>query len=196
MAHDQSPEQQPEPGQPSRTPPPWIFGIIGWVMGGLSFLDLIRDLTPLKLYGLVEEWVGAYGLLVKQVTEFLFGWIDWRWMRVTEAEGHWIVLGAILWSAFMRGMARADSGLAMSNLEIVLKTIAFVLIWAVGPAVLIPQGYFGPEVIVMVLGIGVATIIVNSKRTAVDRQILQELAGIAAVIAVTVLINYTIFSPR
>lgn len=165
-------------------------------MGGLSFLNLIRDLTPLKLYGIVEEWVGAYGLLVKQVTEFLFGWIDWRWMRVTEAEGHWIVLGAILWSAFMRGMTGAESGIIMSTHESVLKTIAFILIWVVGPAVLIPQGYFGPEVIVMVLGIGVATMIVNTKRTATDRQILRELAGIVAVFAVIVVVNYTFFSPR
>lgn len=95
--------------------------VITWVMGALSFLNLIREISPLKLYGLVADWANAYNLFVKQVVSFLFGWIKFGWVSLDPIEGHIFVLGFILLSAYWRSYMRHS----MANMSAKDKDGAF-----------------------------------------------------------------------
>lgn len=70
--------------------------MLGWVPGALSFLNLIRDMTLVEVFGLVRQWLDLYDLLVRRITGFLFGWIDWRWIRLDDAESHVLIIGILL----------------------------------------------------------------------------------------------------
>lgn len=85
---------------------PSIFRFFGWLLGGLSLLNLIRDVTPLELYGLVRDWVDAYTDFVDRVCGFLFGWIDWSWIRIDASENHIIVIAIILGATVGRARPR------------------------------------------------------------------------------------------
>lgn len=71
-----------------------VSKLVSRTCGGLSALNLIRDLDPVALRGLVEEWVLAYHDLVGRIAHLGFGWIDWRWVRLTVEEAHLVVSGS------------------------------------------------------------------------------------------------------
>ncbi len=83
------------------------LSIFGWVLGGLSALNLIHDLSPVKLYGLVKDWADGYQFLVEKIGNFLFGWIDWRWVTIDKTEMHVVILAILLGSATMRASRTA-----------------------------------------------------------------------------------------
>ena len=61
-----------------------LLSVIGWILGALSVMNLIKEFTPLKLAGLVLDWVTAYASFVSKVREVLFGWLDWHWMLISD----------------------------------------------------------------------------------------------------------------
>ena len=83
---------------------PFAFTVLGWVLGGLSLLNLIRDLTPMELYGLLLQWSDAYDAFVAKIGNFILGWINWRWITVDDSEYHVILLSVLVASA----LAKAD----------------------------------------------------------------------------------------
>ena len=109
--------------------------LLGWVPGALSVLSLIRDLTLIELYGLVRQWLDLYDLLVRQLTGFLFGWIDWRWIRLDDAESHVLVIGVLVGA--MAGRAsyhtELDHGRPASAIKQTILAIigigGFVALW-------------------------------------------------------------------
>lgn len=76
--------------------------VFAWVTGGLSLLNLIRDLTPIELFGRVSDWVDAYSLLIRKIRFYLFAWLDWRWFNISETEGHVLVLTILFVLAWIR----------------------------------------------------------------------------------------------
>lgn len=186
---------QPTDITPKRTPlHPDIFSFLGWIMGGLSFLNLIRDLAPIKLYGLLAEWVGAYALLVKRLTDFLFGWIDWHWMNVTEAEGHVFILAIILASAGLR----AELGLRkhkLSALRTSTPAVALFLSLVILPMIVIP-GPVGVVAGALILGI-LSYLIIGGRGQSLRavQAVRREILGVVAIFALIVVVNYTVFVP-
>ncbi len=87
-----------------------IFSIFGWIMGGLSLLELIEDLTPLMILGKLKKWLDAYSLLVDQVGNFLFGWIEIKWISISPLENHALVLAFILSAAYFRADYKLRKG--------------------------------------------------------------------------------------
>ena len=79
------------------------FRILGWIFGGLSLLNLIEELSPLKLLGKIETWVNAYSELVSKINQVLFGWVDWKWISISDTDSHFLVLALILCSAMFKG---------------------------------------------------------------------------------------------
>ncbi len=78
----------------SRTPLP--LRMLGLILGSLSLLSLVRELTFVEIHGLVREGLDGYDRLVERLGAFLFGWIDWRWIRLDDAESHVLVIGLLL----------------------------------------------------------------------------------------------------
>jgi hypothetical protein len=113
------------------------FNIVGWVLGGLSFLNLIHDLSPLKLYGLVKDWADGYQSLVKTVAGFLFGWINWRWIAIDSNEAHVIVLAILLGSATLRASMQEQMRTGQSQALAFIGALAGALLVIVLPVILL-----------------------------------------------------------
>jgi len=80
-----------------------VSAVFTWFTGALSLLQLIDELTPVKLLGLFEVWVAAYSSLVHRISSFFFGWMRWQWFRIDETEAHVLVLACLLGAAIARG---------------------------------------------------------------------------------------------
>ena len=76
---------------PQAKPPRSKFSIIGWVLGALSLLNLVEDLTPMKIVGKLRIWLEAYSSVIETIRFRVLGWIDFAWLNVDESEAHAIV---------------------------------------------------------------------------------------------------------
>ena len=83
--------------------------VISWILGALSLLNLIKDLTPLRLYGLLAEWVKAYSLFAETISLYVFGWLKNLGYELTEREAHVLIVCTILVAAVVRASGRNDS---------------------------------------------------------------------------------------
>jgi hypothetical protein len=52
---DHRPARQDRPSEVRPRPASRLLNLFGWVMGGLSLVNLVHDLTPLDLYGRLSE---------------------------------------------------------------------------------------------------------------------------------------------
>ena len=80
--------------------------ILGWLVGGLSLLNLIEDLTPLTLFGKLKKWIHAYVAVVDQISDILFGWVHYRWVSISALETHALVVASVLIAAYFRAEFR------------------------------------------------------------------------------------------
>jgi hypothetical protein len=85
-----------------------IFSVMGWILGGLSLLNLVEDLTPLKLLGKLKKWMEAYTQFVETIGNFLFGWIDLWWMSISVQEMHALIIGQVILSAYYRAEVKTE----------------------------------------------------------------------------------------
>ena len=68
---------------------------LGWVLSAASLLNLIQDLSEHSIKSKLADWLAIYDRYVKAAGEVAFGWIDWRWISITDSELHVFVLGTI-----------------------------------------------------------------------------------------------------
>jgi len=73
-----------------------LWGVGSWFLGGVSLLHIIDQVSPVQLMGKLATWIDAYAELVESLRHFLLGWINWRWVNISDTEAHLIVFGSIL----------------------------------------------------------------------------------------------------
>ena len=179
--------------------PPLIFRIFGWTFGTLSVLNLIQDLRVLELRGLIKQWSAAYSRLVSTVGNFLFGWIDWRWIRIEADEHHVIVVAMLLGGAISRaaystmlrrnepGPGPTAAGMALGSF--LLGAIAVLLL----PT---PWSLWTGLLFLAFAAIGVVMRDEKTKNPDVDPwDFLRELGVVVAIFAALILVNYMLFPP-
>jgi hypothetical protein len=177
--------------------------IFAWVTGGLSLLHLIRDLSPVELFGLVKEWGDAYALLVRHTATLLFAWVNWRWMQVSENETHVLVLAVLLGAAFARATRKAlrDSGYPFRPLEAPAISTLTALFLCVAPqlllAALLPDPYgvwVGGPLFAGTL-FSLTTLRGEGIVNVAWPDIRRELSGVGGFAVIMLLLNYAVFRP-
>ncbi|HEY0084309.1 MAG TPA: hypothetical protein VGB65_00215 [Allosphingosinicella sp.] len=177
----------------------WILRGFGWLFGGLSLIKLIEDLDLIKLYGALQDWTSAYGMFVAKVGDFLFGWIDWRWLKIEDIEYHVIVLATLLGGAVGRAtystlLRRSSSTPGADAFGI---AVAFVII-SIFIVVVLPATWS------LWLGIGFLSlgsggmITKDNKNSQPDvdpRDLAREVVVVAAIFIAVLLVNYLIMKP-
>jgi len=83
---------------------PWGsgWGALAALAAALSIVYLIEDFGFIKLFGALKKWIDAWHQFVRVITNTLFGWANWRWISVTNEEGHVLLLSTIFSSAVVR----------------------------------------------------------------------------------------------
>ncbi|MFT3733033.1 MAG: hypothetical protein QM780_16700 [Hyphomicrobium sp.] len=175
------------------------LSVFGWVLGGLSVLNLIHDLSPIKLYGLVKDWAEGYQSLVEKIGTFLFGWIDWRWVSIDRNEMHIIVLAILLGAATMRAsrMVQIRGGVPPIAAFVGAMFGAFFVI--ILPVIIIaallpePWGFIGSAAYLpwAAYEFGFRNDEADEAVPA-SKDVRQEFLGIIAVFALLVALNYSI----
>ena len=173
---------------------------LGWILGGLSVMQLLKDLTPLEIYGLLNEWMLAYAGFVATVSDFLFGWIDWRWMNISAIDAHILVLAIVFTSALARASTEAQVRNGMTVLDAMTgawrAAAVIVLLPVLLLCALIPSPYDA-----YVAGVGLAFLAFmfgfafKEQDVAVPASsvVRRELVGVGAVVLLLVVVNYTFF---
>ena len=188
----------PPTAMPRKTPPFNPVHLLTWISGAFSLLHLIRDLTPVELFGLAKEWVDAYGLLVRRVTTFLFGWINWRWISVSDNEGHVVVLAWLLSIAFSRAIVnsephRSDNATGRVLTAVTTGVVMISPVWVVALLLADPWGVAAGGLIVAFFGAIILFVETTVPQAPTLRDIRGELLGVGAVTLLLVILNYTVF---
>ncbi|HEX8222792.1 MAG TPA: hypothetical protein VF605_03130 [Allosphingosinicella sp.] len=87
------------------TPPRVKLGassFIGWLLGAAAVLNLIEDMTWVKLSGRVKSWLDAYAEFLAASADLLFNWLPIDWIRITPVEMHLLVVFTVFQTAFLR----------------------------------------------------------------------------------------------
>ena len=169
-------------------------------LGGLSLLNLIEELSPLKVLGKLKIWLDAYTSIVNDVGTFLFGWIDFRWIAIDELEVHVLIIATILVSAYARADMREElskgKGL-FDEIGAVLGGAGFFMSLVVLPALLLPFwfGLVGTAIMASFVFLPLLFHQDNGEGSAFPptRIFLRELIGVFAVFLILVALNYTLF---
>ncbi len=180
---------------------PGVGNLVGWVLGAFSLLYLIDELSPARLYGALERWMDAYAALVARVSDFALGWIDFRWMDISDAESHILILASVLVSAYVRAEWRTERFNGQGVISLVFMALYFFLVYVavfvVAPAVLLP-GIFG--LVGAVLGV-IFIMLVYFVPDSADRgyasrgMIIGELGVVLTFTALIIIANYWYFRP-
>ena len=190
-------EEKPERKVGRRLSP---LSLLGWVMGGLSLLNLIEELSPLKVLGKLKTWLNAYTSIVNDVGTFLFGRIDFGWIAIDELEVHVLVIATILVGAYARADIREERSKGTSLIDAIgtvfsVATIFMALVFL--PALLFPSwaGLLGAAIVAGLLFVG---LLLGRQKEEVNvmppaRSFLRELIGVVAVFLILVALNYTVF---
>ena len=142
------------------------LSLLGWVLGGLSLLNLIEELSPLKVLGKLKTWLDAYTSIVNDVGTFLFGWIDFGWIAIDQLEVHVLVIATILVSAYVRADIRAERSKGFGRDEAIVKVSFLATIFNV-------DGFFAGAVVAIMVriawcsyrgGIGIRRFVVWPRR--------------------------------
>jgi hypothetical protein len=175
------------------------LSILGWVLGGLSVLNLIHDLSPVKLYGLVKDWAAGYEALVEKIAGVLFGWIDWRWIKIDTNEVHLIVLSILLGSATLRASMQEQIKHGQKPFVAFIGALEGALVAVVLPvvfAVALLPGMFG--ILAAAAFLVWATYEFGFRNLDADefvpasKDVRREFVGILAVFALLIAFNYAL----
>ncbi len=79
-----------------------IFTVLGWLMGVVSLINLVSDAGFVQLKSDLLAWQKAYQDFVTRVGNWVFGWVDFRWMEVSPIEIHMVVLTWLVASILSR----------------------------------------------------------------------------------------------
>jgi len=178
--------------------PPLVFRILGWLLGALSVLNLIRDLTPLELYGLAREWIGAYGQLVSSVGDFAFGWLRWGWVAIDKYEYHVLVLIGLITGAMIRASYadKLEKEQPQQEREATRDAVIILAAIAVLVLLLVPTPYS-----IWLSGGGFAAIAYgaitaggNGQPDIYPADLLREFVIILTVVMFVIIANYSIFA--
>ena len=78
---------------------------VGRLLAALGLLSLFDEAEVLKLRGQIEKLITTFSDISAALMRKLFGWIEFRWISVSEIEGHVLFLIIILGGAIMRSSA-------------------------------------------------------------------------------------------
>lgn len=173
-----------------------VSRVLGWILGALSILNLVEDLNLTRIAGFLQQWLDAYSALTRFISDVLFGWIDFGWVSLSQAEANVMVLASVVSAAFSRAYARPQ--IASKADAIVLPamyTAILVLIFVLLPALLLP-GSLGLTGAGGGLGLILALAFLTKRQTD-DRippaaNVAQELVGVAGIAAILIAASYAI----
>ncbi len=179
-----------------------VVNVVSWVMGGLSCLNLIRDLTPLELFGRLREWLDAYASFVRRISVFLFDWIDWRWLSISATEDHVLIVTVLFALAWTRSTVSHYRSTGAGPMEARLAPSTFMFMFVLLPVALVaillpdPFGYF-VGLCYLAAVVWLFAVRVKEADTALPgrREVRMELYGVLAAFFVLVLLNYVFFRP-
>lgn len=86
---------------------PWPVTALSLVATVHGLLSLAEQLTPIALYGLLATTVDVYRSFVDATIGGIFGWIDFGWFSMSEAERHTLVIASIVLGAAVRATSKA-----------------------------------------------------------------------------------------
>lgn len=93
-----------------------LLSILARIAGALGLLQLIQDVTPLKLKGLILEWFSAYSGVVAFVHLHLFSWIKFWILSVTKVETNLLMFCGIVAGGICRSaISEASTGSTRRN---------------------------------------------------------------------------------
>lgn len=167
--------------------------LLSLLMAALSFLNLLNDLTPIEVIGKLKLWLTAYTELVDRICGFLFGWIQFGWIEITQVEYHVLVISLVLTSAFLRAQTKFEIERGETHLSAVIGaffTSVMLFLLTLVPALLLPGqwGFWGAVVGTLVLCN--RSLLPSEMREVVrGRVVLNELAGVVGILVLALLVN-------
>lgn len=175
--------------------------ILGWLTGALSSLNLIEELSPVKIYGNLKKWLDAYTDFVEKIGNFVFGWIHFDWVEVSDLEMHALAITTVLITAYCRADFRLNISQGVDWFEsfgmslLIGMSCFWFILW---PILLLPSrlGLFGAIIILLILIYSVYTTKTDNDalRTVPRRKaIFNELIGVAAIFLFLIALNYAVF---
>jgi|GEM_PF-5654256 len=192
-------------GKPNN--PSSLLRPIGWFLGGMSFFNLIHDISNFKLYGQLKEWVATYNNIVYGFFDFFFGWIDLWWLGISNVESHILIILLLVINTGLRVMRlELKRQLANANdppakkIYAVLFFSVFIPAWICLPhlayALLLPTFAYAP--------LGIYHIYRFSKRfyrtghsddpiSVGPKAFRREFIGVSAVFLILAAINFSLF---
>ena len=172
--------------------------VLGWLAGGLSLLNMIEDLSPLKVFGQLKSWLDAYTSFVSDLGAFLFGWIEYEWIAIDDREMHILILAMLLVGAYARAvgrMPRTPFGGVGDQIGTAIAGVVFYFSCVLLPAILVPSWYGLAASAAVLTALG-ALFLTHDSETADFPQphaIRVELVGVCGVFVLLVALNYTVF---
>jgi hypothetical protein len=177
-----------------------LVTLFGWVISGHSLLNLLRDFTPLDLYGRLAEWMHAYAKLVAAIAKPLFGRVHWRWMSVDSIDAHILVVTLMFCSALARastevqmkggdGRLRAMQGAWTASLVVVFFPVLIVLIVLPKPI----DAIVGAAILLFLFTYFGFVFVEQDRDVPPAHIVRRELIGVLAVVVLLIVLNYTVF---
>lgn len=170
-----------------------LSSFLGRVLGGLSLLNLIDDLSPINLNGKLLSLSKAYDEFIKAWISPLFGWIHFSWISISPTETHVIVVHSIVFTALFRGVVRNSDGNWSLKVVADIPVAYFLFLrYSLIPALLFPLwiGTIGA-----IIGAALVTAMcVNHLGGITKRYAWEEVKGIALSFFILIILNYTWFS--
>ena len=166
---------------------------LGRVLGGLSLLNLIDDLSPINLNGKLLNLSKAYHEFIKAWISPLFGWIHFSWISISPTETHVIVVQCILITAILRGAVRnSDGNWSLKDVAYLPVVYFSFLRYSLFPALLLPIwiGTIGA----IIGAVFVAALYAVNSDDIPRRYAWEEIKGIALAFFILIILNYTWFS--
>ncbi len=194
-------------GDANHTPPPPhgpnVLSLIGYVLGGLSLLDLAETLSPVELYGKLKTWFEAFERFVTLVRDVFFGWLEIYWFSVSPEEMSVIILALTLTFAVARASPASNAGSERRYWSLWREGLLAGLVLIFCPVVLIAlvmPDVLGLALSLVWLGYFYWDCLMNNPGDNTgdwqiqSRFVRMELLGILAVFFLLILLNYLYFA--
>jgi hypothetical protein len=107
--------------------------VLGWLIGGLSLVSLVRDLISLQLHQSIHFLISSYRTVVDQLFDFATGWINVPWFNVSGIERHFIIIMVICQSALLNVSRKYGNSYIFFALSVALFAIIDTIIFGIMP---------------------------------------------------------------